>query len=86
MDPHMEKMMQMMDKSYSGSKRILEINLSHPLIKNLSVLNIENQNSDLISKTIDQIYEGALLIEGQLKNLTEFVNRMNELMTQATKS
>ncbi|MEZ4762246.1 MAG: hypothetical protein R3C26_03250 [Calditrichia bacterium] len=34
MDPQMEKMMKMMQKDFAGSKRILEINTSHPLIKN----------------------------------------------------
>jgi molecular chaperone HtpG len=85
-DPHMEKMMQMMDKNYSGSKRILEINMSHPLIKNLSSLSIVNDNIELIHKSIDQIYEGALLIEGQLSDPTEFVKRMTDLITLATKS
>lgn len=82
MDPQMEKMMQMMDRNYTGSKRILEINLSHALIKNLSEL--DDSQSDLIEKTILQIFDGALLIEGKLTNPAEFVSRMNEFMTQAT--
>lgn len=79
-DPHMEKMMRMMDKNYSGSKRILEINMSHPLITNLSKL----ENQDLLKISISQIYEGALLLEGQLTNPAEFVSRMTEFMTKAT--
>ncbi|MFQ5751964.1 MAG: molecular chaperone HtpG, partial [bacterium] len=35
MDKQMEKMMKMMNQDYAGSKKILEVNLSHPLIKNL---------------------------------------------------
>src|SRR3972149_2445773 len=33
MDKQMEKMMKMMHQEYTGSKKILEINTSHPLIK-----------------------------------------------------
>lgn len=84
LDPQMEKMMKMMDKDFSASKRILEINTSHQLIKNLSSLNISKTNSELLKNCITQIYEGAMLIDGNLNNTTDFVNRMAELMTIAT--
>ncbi len=85
LDPQMEKIMQMMDKQYSASKRLMEINLEHPLIKNLSSLIAQNKNEELQNKTIIQLYEGALLIEGIMKSPSEFVSRMNELLIFATK-
>jgi len=85
MDKQMEKMMKMMNQSYSGSKKILEINLSHPLIKNLGSKIVGDENDPVLRKSILQIYEGALLIEGNLAEPTEFVNRMTELMVEATK-
>ncbi len=85
LDPQMEKIMQMMDKEFSASKRLMEINISHPLIKNLSSLIEHNKNEELQNKTIVQLYEGALLIEGIMKSPTEFVSRMNELLIFATK-
>ncbi|MCB0264741.1 MAG: molecular chaperone HtpG [Calditrichaeota bacterium] len=85
MDPQMEKMMKMMQKDFAGSKRILEINTSHPLIKNLSKLNMGSSTDALLRQSILQIYEGAALLEGTLKDPTEFVTRMTELMVEATK-
>ena len=81
MDTQMEKMMKMMDKSYSNSKKIMEINMAHPVIKNLSTMYLADNKNPLIKKYIDQLYEGALLIEGNLNNPAEFVKRMTEIMS-----
>ncbi|HPI21519.1 MAG TPA: molecular chaperone HtpG, partial [Candidatus Kapabacteria bacterium] len=58
MDAQMEKMMQMLDKEFTASKRILEINTSHPLIKNLAKLHIANNDIELLRSSITQLYEG----------------------------
>ncbi len=84
MDAHMEKMMQMLDKQFKGSKRILEINTSHKLIKNLSSLLDENKESDVLKESVEQLYQGALLIEGYIQKPTDFVKRMTEFMEKAT--
>lgn len=85
MDTQMEKMMKLMDKTYSGSKRILEVNVSHPLIKNLSRRNLASPTDPVLRKSILQLYEGALLLEGNLSSPVDFVGRMAELMEEATK-
>ena len=85
MDKQMEKMMKMMNQDYTASKRILEINLSHPLIKNLGKKIIADASDPILRQAILQIYEGALLLEGDLVKPTEFVTRMTELMVEATK-
>ena len=84
LDPQMEKMMRMMDKEFTSSKRILEINTSHPLVKNLSTLNLKSSSDPLLRTCIMQIYEGAMLNEGYLNNPSEFISRMTEIMTSAT--
>jgi molecular chaperone HtpG len=85
MDKQMEKMMKMMNKDYAGSKKILEINLSHPLIKNLGKRILANESDPVLRNSIMQLYDGALLIEGNLASPTEFVSRMTELMVAATR-
>ncbi len=85
LDPQMERMMKLMQKDFKGSKRILEINTAHPLIKNLSRLNLADRTDPLLRQSILQIYEGAALVEGSLEDPTEFVRRMTELMVAATK-
>lgn len=85
LDPQMERMMKMMNQEYAGAKKILEINTAHPLIKNLSRLNMGSSTDPLLRSCILQIYEGAALVEGNLTSPTEFVSRMTEIMTTATK-
>jgi molecular chaperone HtpG len=85
MDSQMEKMMKMIQKDFTGSKRILEINTAHPLIKNLSRLNMKSSTDALLRQSILQIYEATLLLEDNLPSPIEFVKRMNDLMVEATK-
>ncbi|MDZ7268632.1 MAG: molecular chaperone HtpG [candidate division KSB1 bacterium] len=85
LDSQMEKMMKLMDQNYTAAKRILEVNLSHPLIKNLSRRNLSSPTDPILRKSILQLYEGALLLEGTMPSPADFVNRMNELLEEATK-
>ncbi len=84
LDPQLEKMMQVIDKDFTVSKRILEINLSHPIINNL-LHKLENGNEEIVEEAMHQLYEGALLIEGYMKNPVDFVKRMNRFIEEATK-
>ena len=84
MDAQMEKMMKMMQKDFTGSRRILEINTAPPLIKNLSRLNMGSSTDPTLRACILQLYEGALLRDNNLGSPGEFLERMTELMTKAT--
>ena len=84
MDKQMERMMKAMNQDFAGSKKILEINTSHKLVKNLSKLNLANAADPLMRSCILQIYEGALLIDGNLETPTDYVKRMSEIMEKAT--
>jgi len=85
LDPQMERMMKLMNQEVADQKKILEINPAHPIIKNLSKRNIANSSDPVLRNTILQLYESAMLIEGNLRNPTEFVRRMHELLEEATK-
>ncbi|ACF15036.1 heat shock protein Hsp90 [Chloroherpeton thalassium ATCC 35110] len=85
MDKQMERMMQMMNKDHIASKKILEVNMSHPLIKNLAKINMANQHDMTLRNCVMQLFEGALLLDGSLESPTEFVSRMTNLMQEATK-
>ena len=84
MDAHMERMMKMMNQDFAGSKRILELNFSHPLIKNLAQLNHNQGDETLIKNCILQLYEGTLLVDGNTVDPPTFVARMTEIMERAT--
>jgi molecular chaperone HtpG len=85
-DSQMEKMMKMMQQDMPAGKRILEVNTSHPIIRNLSCMLIADENNPLIRTVINQLYEGALLLEGSLDSTTAFLSRMNDLIEAATLS
>ncbi len=84
-DPQVEKMMQYIDKNFTHSKRILEVNTTHNIIRNINSLFISNSNPELVSNTILQLYDGALLLEGKLASPNEFLKRMNEFIELSTK-
>jgi len=86
LDSQMEKMMKMMKSDMPAGKRILEVNTSHPIIRNLAGMIMANENNPLIRTAIKQLYEGALLLEGGLDSTTAFLSRMNELIEAATLS
>jgi len=85
LDPQLERMMKMMNQKVTPQKKILEINPRHQLIKNLSRLNIGNSHDPILRESILQLYESALLIDGNLANPSEFIQRMTSLMEKATK-
>jgi len=85
LDSQAERVMKIMDKEFKSPKKIMEINTSHPLINNLSRIYIADAGNPLIKKCVEQLYEGALLAEGNLGPSTDFIKRMTEIMEEATK-
>ena len=86
LDSQMEKMMKMMQNNMPAGKKILEVNTSHPIIRNLAGMIMADEKNPLIRTAMKQLYEGALLLEGGLDSTTAFLSRMNELIEAATLS
>jgi molecular chaperone HtpG len=85
MDVHMERMMKMMNPDMETSKKILELNLSHPLLKNIAAMKEKDGDNTRVEKFVQQIYEGAVLLDGNLTSPTDFVTRMTQFMVDASK-
>lgn len=85
MDRQMERMMKMMGGQIGESKKILEINPTHPLIKNLAQLLRSNSADPILKSCALQLYEGALLIDGNMNTPTDYVARMTDIMEHATR-
>ncbi len=83
-EPQMEKMMQIMNKDFKRSKKIMEVNMSHPLIRNLSKIYLSDTTNPLLRKCVLQLYEGALLVEGDTSVSDNLMKRMVEIMEEAT--
>jgi molecular chaperone HtpG len=84
LDVQMEKMMKMLDKDFKGGRKVLEVNMEHPLIKNIARMQLASAGSPLLRLYVSHLYEGALLIEGNMPSPALFVRRMTEIMTDAT--
>ena len=83
MGPQMERMMKMMDQNFAGSKRVMEINLSNPLVQNLGKIVEKSPNDPILADCVEQLFEGASLLEGNLEDPTQMVPRANRLMGMA---
>jgi molecular chaperone HtpG len=71
-----------LNENYEIPKKILELNPSHPIIKNLTSLPPEDPLGDAV---IDQIFENALLIEGLHPNPASMIDRIDKIMQAALK-
>ncbi len=85
MSSHMEKMMKAVNKDFEISKRTLEINTSHALIKNMADLLKKDQESPFLKEYIEQLFNNVLLVEGLLDNPLELLPRMYRFMEDASK-
>ncbi len=86
-DPQLERMMKSMNPDYEGMKKVLEVNVDHPLMKNILALKSSDENQDtLIEEAIEQVYEGALLLDGNLTEPSAFVARMTRILVDATRT
>ena len=84
LDPHFERMMKAMNKDFEGTKKVLELNVGHPLMKNILALKTQGGDEKRIEAVVAQIYEGALLLDGTLEEPSGFVERMTRFMVDAT--
>jgi molecular chaperone HtpG len=80
MNPEMQRVYKYLEKDYEIPKKILELNPSHPILKNL--LSLE-KGSDLQKAIIDQIYESALLVEGLHPDPASMVSRLEQIIAAA---
>ena len=84
MSAHMERLMQRMGEGEGqDSKRILELNASHPVVQGLQKLH-DSDNSDARVESIGRLlYEQAVVAEGsKLDDPVGFAGRINDLLVK----
>jgi HSP90 family molecular chaperone len=79
-DQSMQRVYQMMDKSFKLPKKVLELNPRHPIIAGLAELPEEDSRFRLVT---EQIYENTLLIEGLHPDPVSMVGRIQDLISSA---
>ena len=76
--------MKMVDPNAPESKRILELNPTHPIVKNLGALAQREPSSERIQAWSELLLEQALLAEGTLSDPAKLVRRIQELLTEVS--
>lgn len=83
MDLQIERMMKAMDKNFAGNKKILEINVSNPLIKKISSAYTTSGSTLELRETIEQLFDSAQLLQGSLESPVDFTKRLYNFMEKA---
>jgi molecular chaperone HtpG len=79
--------MKAMNQAVPESKRVLELNPDHQIVKVMSGMYTENNTDPRLSDYADLLYDQALLTEGSaIKDPLKFTRLISELMVKAAKS
>ena len=76
--------MKMMDKEGVTAKRILELNASHPIVKNLSALAAKDPEAPQLAAWAEMLFDQALLAEGVVEDPARLVKRFQELLIEVS--
>jgi len=87
MNAHMERIMAAMGRETQPTKRILELNPTHPLMGILKDIQATNAEDPKLADYADLLLDQALLTEGSaVKNPTRFAKLVSTLMVSAAKN
>lgn len=78
--PELQRVYRLLNQEVDTAKKVLEINLHHPLLMQLAKSEPDDAISGLV---IEQLYENALLIEGGVSDPAGMIKRIQTIMTAA---
>ena len=78
----LQRVYKYLGKEYEIPKKVLELNPSHTILKDLLKL---DTNSELQNIIIEQIYDSALLVEGSHPDPSSMASRVQQIMEAALK-
>ncbi len=82
--PHIERLLRAQQKDVPAPRRILEVNLEHPLVKRVSALGEREPDSERVRDWFELIYDQALLAEGSpIEDPAGFAKKLTRLLTEA---
>jgi molecular chaperone HtpG len=85
MAPHIEQMLRARKMDVPTTKRILEINTTHPVVHNLDLAFQAAKDSDDVRSWIRTLYDQALIAEGSpLDDPADFARRLTVLVQKAS--
>ncbi|HSN96707.1 MAG TPA: molecular chaperone HtpG [Candidatus Nanopelagicales bacterium] len=84
-----ERILRMMDQGgekLGESKRILEVNPTHPIVQNLGKLAEREPGSERVRQWAELLHDQALLAEGVVPDPAKLVSKLQDLLTQVSSS
>ena len=84
MSSQMQKIMRMANKDMSVQVKGFEINRDHKLIRNLLTVFKANAKDEYITDTVEELFEAAQLLAGDLNDPHKLVNRINKSLEQSS--
>jgi molecular chaperone HtpG len=85
MAPHIEQMLRARKMDVPASKRIFEVNTSHPVVLNVEKAFAASSDSERVQSWIRTLYDQALIAEGSpLEDPADFARRLTALVQQAS--
>jgi len=72
----------MMNKTPELPQRVLELNQRHRLIRGLARILEQNPDDPFVANACEQLFEGAMLVDGYLADPHRLVERINQLLEE----
>jgi len=84
LNANMERIMKAMNQSVPDSKRILELNPNHAILKTMAAIHQKDNSAPALTDYADLLYDQALLTEGStIKDPLRFTKLVSDLMVKA---
>ena len=80
----MQKLFRMHNQEVGNQQKIFEVNKDHRLIRNLLKIYKTNAKDEYIGDAVEQLYESALLLEGNLLDPHKLVNRISKMLESSS--
>lgn len=80
----MQKLFRLSNQDVGPQKKIFEVNKNNKLIRNLLKIYKSDSRDEYIKDTAEQLYESALLLEGNLLDPHKLVNRISKMLENSS--
>jgi len=81
---NLERIMKMVDERAGSQKRILELNPTHPIVKNIDTLVKKDADSEKVKVFAELLFDQALLAEGIIEDPASLVKKFQDMLTEVS--
>lgn len=85
MTSSMEKLLKVMQKDDSIPVKVLEVNRDNPLLRSMLAIYKADHDDRILAEMTNSLFDSCLLLDGYLKDPQAMAQRVNELLTQASR-